>query len=139
MVDDLAKLAEAVGAGGSGSVTFIMAPGRAAAARVRMLSTPATGTILSSLAVPSDRVIACDPQALVHGHSGEPEIVASEEATLHMSDAPTDIGLPGSPATVAAPVQSMFQTSQVSTRLLQNIAFAKRRTGCVAYTDGCTW
>jgi hypothetical protein len=35
MADDLAKLAEAVGAGGSGQVVFVASPGRAAAANVR--------------------------------------------------------------------------------------------------------
>jgi hypothetical protein len=56
-----------------------------------------------------------------------------------MSDTPLAIGTPGSPPTVAAPTQSMFQTAQVSTRMIIDCAWAQRRPNAVAYTDGCTW
>jgi hypothetical protein len=141
MSDDLSKLAGAVMTGGSGAAPmFIASPARAAAARVR-LAAQGSGQIpiVPSLAVPLDRVICADAASIAHGFGGVPEIIASDEATLHMSDTPVDIGTVGSPNTVAAPAQSMFQTSQIATRLLLDVAFVVRRTGAVAYADGCTW
>jgi hypothetical protein len=139
MADDLAKLAEAVGAGGSGDVVFIASPGREAATDVRAAITGGDVDMLASLALPVDRVIAIDPGALVHSFGPDPEILVSDDATLHMSDTPTDIGLPGAPTIVAAPTQSMFQTAQVAMRMILDIAFATRRTGAVAFMDGCSW
>jgi hypothetical protein len=139
MVDDLAKLAESVGTNGSGQVVFVMAPGRAAAAQVRMLATVASGRILPSLALPTDRVIAIDPVALVHCYGPAPDISASDDATIQFDTAPTDIGVPGTPNVVAAPTVSLFQTAHIALRLLLDIAFATRRSGAVAFTDGCTW
>lgn len=137
MAEDLAALAAIVGAGGSGSVVYVTGPGRAAAASIRMPA-EASATVLPSLAVPEDRVVAVDPLSLVHGFGAEPEIFASEEVTLHMSDSPTNVSAPGAPPTVAAPTQSMYQTSQIALRLLLDIAFVARRPA-VAYLDGCTW
>jgi hypothetical protein len=139
MVDDLAKLAESVGTNGSGQVVFVMAPGRAAVAAVRMLAQPASGRILPSLAVPADRVIALDPVALVHSFGPLPDITASGDTTIQFDTAPVDIGVPGAPATVAAPTKSLFQTAQIALRMLLDVAFATRRSGAVAFTDGCTW
>jgi hypothetical protein len=139
MVDDLAKLAEAVGTNGSGEVVFIMGPGRAAAAQTRMLATAATGRILASLAVPADQVIAIDPRALVHSFGPIPDITATDDATIQFDSAPVDIGVAGAPNVVAAPTKSLFQTSQVALRLLLDVAFGVRRSGAVAFTNGCTW
>jgi hypothetical protein len=139
MVDDLAKLAEAVGTNGSGEVVFVMSPGRRAAAVTRMLSQPATGTVLASLAVPPDQVIAVDPRSLVHSFGPIPDITASDDATIQFDTAPVDIGVPGAPNVVAAPAKSLFQTAQIALRLLLDIAFAVRRSGAVAFANGCTW
>jgi hypothetical protein len=138
MADDLAKLAEAV-APPTGDLVFVMHPGRAAAADVRADITGGEVEILPSLAVPAGRVIAIDPASLIHGTTGDPEILATASSVLHMNDAPTDIGVAGAPATVAAPAQEMFQTAQVATRLLVDLGFLIRRAGAVAFMDGCTW
>jgi hypothetical protein len=139
MANDLAKLAETVGANGSGQVVFVMSPGRAAAAAVRMPA-EATATVLPSLAVPADRVIAIDPLALVHGFGSEVELMASEEPLLHMSDTPLNIasGAQGS-GVLATPAQSMFQTAMIATRLIVDVSFAARRSGAIAFMNGCTW
>lgn len=137
MMADLRALAAAVsGPGSSGQVTFITAPGRAAAA---LLDATVRATLLPSPALPADRVIAVDPLSLIHGHDGSPDISASIDATLNMSDTPTDIGTPGTPNLIAAPVMNMFQVGMISMRLLVDIAFAKRRADCVQYADGCSW
>lgn len=137
MVDDLAALAAAVQTnGGSGTTVFVAHPSRAATAAIR--SPELTAPILPSLALPVDRVVAVDPGGLVHGHSGIPEISFGENAVLHMDDNPTQIGTPGSPATVAAPTISAFQTATTALRMILSIAFGAR-PGAVAYADGCDW
>jgi hypothetical protein len=139
MANDLAALAEAAGANGSGNVVYVMGPGRAAAATVRMPA-EATATVLPSLACPENRVICIDTKALVHGFGPDPEILASEEALLHMESVPLQIatGAQGS-GVLATPTQSMYQTSTIAMRMILTVAFCKRRTGCVAYADGATW
>ena len=143
MADDLAKLAASVMTGGSGGdVLFVASPDRCASARTRTaITSSATLPILPSLALAStpDRIIAVDAGALVHGTSGDVEIVATVDAVLHLDTNPTDIGVIGSPAVVAAPGQSLFQAAMSGVRLITDIAFAVRRTGAVAYLDGASW
>jgi hypothetical protein len=52
---------------------------------------------------------------------------------------PLNIGTAGSPATVAAPTQSMFQTAQIAVRMLANVTWAMRRAGMVQYMTGVNW
>jgi hypothetical protein len=133
MSQDLAALASAVGAAGSGQVIFVTGPGRAAT--VPILSPNLTATVLGSLAVPEDRVIAIDPLSIVHGFGSEPEFLISNEAVTHMSDAPLEI-VSGTGPTTADPVRSMWQTDSVALRLLLDIGFGARRSGAVAFMDG---
>lgn len=131
ITDDLAALASAVGAGGSGQVAFIAGPGLAAAIMVRSpdLKVP----VLGSVAVPEDRVIAVDPLSLAHGFGDDPEISASESAVLHMTDDASGSVMAGDP------VRSLFQTAGIALRLIVDVAFAARRAGAVAYVDGVDW
>ena len=137
---DLAALAAKVAPNGSGQVVFIVS---SAAALTFPISFPEVAdkvTVLGSPAVAADRVIAVDPLSLLHAADQVPDIVAGRDATLHMDDSnPAHIGAAGTPNTVAAPVQSMFQTEQVALRLIFDIAFAKRRANAVAYMDGADW
>ena len=93
--------------------------------------------IAPSAAVPADRVIAADAAALLVSVDPAPEILTAEEGTIHMSDVPLEI-VSDSPAT-ADPVRSLFQTASTAARVLHDLAFAKRRSGAVAYVDGATW
>lgn len=132
MTTDLAELAEAVSVGGSGQVVFVTGPGRAATVPIR--APDLRVTVLPSLAVPEDRLIAIDPMSLVHG-VGDVEVDAGEEMLLHMSDEP----LPIVDGATADPVRSMYQTAGIALRMLVDLAFAKRRAGAVAYRDGVAW
>jgi hypothetical protein len=50
------------------------------------------------------------------------------------------IGTPGSPAVVAAPVQSMYQTAQIAIRMTANVSWAMRRAGMVQFiASGINW
>ncbi len=131
MAGDLGALASAVGVGGSGQVVFIAGPALAAAIQIRLpnLKFP----VFPSLAVPVDRIIAVDPAALAHGFGDDPEIMASEEALLHMTDTASGSIMAGDP------VRSMYQTAGIALRLIVDVAFAARRTLAVAYIDGIVY
>ena len=129
LLDDLQDLAMAVSAGGSGKVAFITSPGRAAALGLRA---DITATILPSLAVSDDRIVAVDPRGIVHGFGVEPDLSASTEGVVHMSDTP----LPIRDGTTADPVTSLFQIDAIGFRMLLDVAFVKRRANSVAYMDG---
>jgi hypothetical protein len=88
--------------------------------------------------LPAGRVIAIDASALVHGFDETPDILTSNEATVHMDSAPADLGIAGSPNLVAAPTVSLFQTGQTGLRLVLDMAFAKRVGSAVAYMDNIT-
>lgn len=136
MTEDLAALASAVGAGGSGQVIFVTGPGRAATVPIRAPNL--TTTVLGSLAVPEDRVIAIDPLSIVHGFGSVPEITVGLEPVIHMSDVPLEI-VSGTGPTTADPVRSMWQTDSVALRMLLDVAFGARRAGAVAFIDGADW
>jgi hypothetical protein len=137
---DLAALARACqGTDGSGRVIYIAGPALAADASTRYDIRAGT-TILASTAVQAGRLIAIDPSGVIHSVSPTPMIDASEEAVLVMDTAPPAlIGTPGTPPVVSAPTQSMFQTSQISLRLLLDLGWTKWRSDCVSFMDGVAW
>lgn len=96
--------------------------------------------IITSTAIPVGRVIMVNAGDFVTATGDVPEFEMSNEATLHMEDsAPLAIGTAGSPATVAAPVRSLFQTATMGLRMLMDVSWALRRPGSVQWIDGVTW
>jgi hypothetical protein len=96
--------------------------------------------VIDSGTVPLGTVIVIDAADFVSVGGEAPRFEISDQATLHLEDTtPLDIGTPGSPATVAAPVKSMFQTNSYALRLLLPINWTVRRTGVVAWAAGVTW
>jgi hypothetical protein len=140
MVDDMCALAALVGANSSGGseLLFFAAPGRAHSARLRMPA-ECTATIFGSLALAPNVLVCADPSSIVHGFSGDAEVDASIDATVVMSDTATNVGEPGTPATVGAPTQSMFQSGQISVRALVDVAWARTRPDACALLTGCSW
>lgn len=89
--------------------------------------------------VPAGTVIVVDAADYVSVSDG-PRFEISDQATLHMEDTtPTDISTAGTPAVVAFPAKSMFQTDSLALRLILPINWALRRTGVVAWVAGVTW
>ena len=70
-------------------------------------------------------IIAVDANSFV-SVIGAIDLAASGEPVIHMSDAPLPISTVGSPATIAAPTSSMFQTDATSLRCIQYINWAMR-------------
>jgi HK97 family phage prohead protease/HK97 family phage major capsid protein len=96
--------------------------------------------IIDSGTVPLGTVIAIDAADYVSVTGDGPRFEISDQATLHMEDtAPSDISTAGSPAVVAFPAKSMFQTDSLALRLILPINWTIRRPGTVAWVAGVTW
>jgi HK97 family phage prohead protease len=96
--------------------------------------------VIDSGTVPLGTVIAMDAADFVSVGGEGPRFEISDQATLHLEDTtPADIGTPGTPGVVAAPVKSMFQTDSLALRLILPINWAVRRAGTVAWVAGVTW
>lgn len=96
--------------------------------------------LIQSATVPAGYVILVDAADFFSATGDDPRFDVSDQATLHMEDTtPLAIGTTGTPAVVAAPVRSMFQTDTVALRMILDMNWAMRRTGAVAWTSGVTW
>jgi HK97 family phage prohead protease/HK97 family phage major capsid protein len=96
--------------------------------------------VIASTGVTAGTLIMLDASDFVTATGDAPEFEVSQEATIHMEDTtPLQIGTAGSPATIAAPTQSMFQTAQLAIRMLMDVSWAMRRSGMVQTITGATW
>jgi hypothetical protein len=90
--------------------------------------------------IPDNIVLLVDFDHINAGF-GAPNFLASSVATLHEENAlPLPIGSPGAPATVAAPVRSLYQTNSWALRLLMDVDWKKLRTfGMVQELTAVAW
>lgn len=96
--------------------------------------------IIVSSTVPAGTVILLDAADFFTTAGEAPMFNVSDQATLHMEDtAPLQIGTAGTPASVAAPVRSMYQTDSIAIRMIMEMNWAFRRTGMVVVRTGVTW
>jgi len=157
VVGDLQKLAGALMTGTNGNVrkmvwlinpaqklslSLVSAPGTGAfpfkeeVGRNQLLTYP----IIAAGTVPVGTIIALDAADFVSVGGEAPRFEISDQATLHMEDTtPLAIGTAGSPATVAAPTRSLWQTDSMALRLIMPLNWTLRRTGVVAWMAGVTW
>jgi hypothetical protein len=90
--------------------------------------------------VPVGTVVAVDAYEFATATGDTPRLAISNEATLHEEDtAPLAIGTPGAPATVAAPVRSLFQTDSIAIRLTLYVSWVMRRPGMVQWIATVGW
>ncbi len=80
-------------------------------------------------------VIALDPTAVFLADDGQVTVSASGEATIEMSDAPTQ----DSTVPTASTGVSMFQTNSLAIRAERYINWAKFRTMAVSFIDDANW
>lgn len=80
-------------------------------------------------------VIAVSAPDIYLSDDGDVSIDISREASLEMSDGPTQDGSAGTGSTMV----SMFQNNLVALRAERLINWAKRRTAAVAYMDDVAW
>lgn len=96
--------------------------------------------VATSTAIPVGRVIMLQASDFVSATGDTPEFELSNDAAVHMEDTtPLAIGTAGTPAVVAAPVRSFFQTGVSGLRMIMDVTWAMRRPGMVQYIDGVTW
>ena len=99
-----------------------------------------TYPIIDSGTIPLGTVIFVDAADFVSVGGEAPRFEVSDQATLHMEDTtPLAIGTVGTPAVVAAPTRSLFQTDSIALRLILPMNWALRRTGIVSFVAGVTW
>jgi hypothetical protein len=106
LVDDLQKLATAIGpVSGNGNIVLIASPD-AAAALVMRLPSSVQWPVLTSASLPARTVIAVAANAIVSAVEGSPQIDASQEAEFHRDSVPQEIV--SAAGTVAQPVGSVW-------------------------------
>ena len=141
-VTDLKKMIGQVArAAGAGSIAIVAAPEQHAA--ILYDAEPgfvAAYPVLSSSALADGVVIAIAVNALASA-IGAPDIDTKrgEESTVHMDSVPLQISTPGTPATIAAPVRSLWQTDSAAVRLRIPASWGLRATGAVAWMEDVVW
>ena len=134
---DLAALAEAVATDGSGEVLFVVGPDRLARLRIIAPVLASSIDIVASASVPTDRIVAVEPGAIVTVFS-DLDLFMGPNELVHMSDVPLEI-VSGTGPTTADPVRSMWQSASTALRCIVELCWAKRRAGAVAFLDGASW
>jgi HK97 family phage major capsid protein/HK97 family phage prohead protease len=96
--------------------------------------------VLKSSTVTAGMLILVDAADFVSATGDDMRFDVSDQATLHMEDTtPLAIGTTGSPAVVAAPTRSLWQTDSLGLRMIMDLNWALLRTGTVAWTQSVTW
>jgi len=96
--------------------------------------------VIASTTVPAGMLIMLDAAEFYSATGDSPQFDVSEQATIHEEDTtPLAIGTAGAPATVAAPVRSLWQTASIGVRMMLDMNWTMRRTGMVSWMTGVTW
>jgi HK97 family phage major capsid protein/HK97 family phage prohead protease len=154
MVADLKQLISAiVAAGGGTDIVMLINPAQSISLGFAMTTTgdflfatvteagqKFNVTFIVSQTVTAGTVIAIEASEFATATGDAPRFAVSNEATLHEEDTtPLAIGTPGAPATVAAPVRSLFQTDSIAIRLTLYVTWVMRRTGMVQTIAAVGW
>lgn len=95
--------------------------------------------IIESTTVPSGTIALIDASQVIIASDWAPTVDVSEDATLHLSDAATDLHTVAQDAVGPDNVmQSMFQHDSVAIRLRMSLDFAKRHNAAAYYITGAT-
>ena len=139
MYEDLSTLAGIVAAvAGSSPIVFVASPYQAAAIKMRQPNF--AYEVLASSGLAAGIVLAIASNALVSAADPVPRIEVSDKATLHLEDTtPLQVGVAGSPATVAAPTKSLWQSDLLGIRLILEVSWALRTSAGLAWTESVTW
>jgi Phage capsid family len=95
--------------------------------------------VFAGLAMPTSRIYLIDA-AYVAFAGGTPLWEVSDQATIHEeTQTPLPIGSTGTPAVVAAPVRSLFQTHSAAVKAVYELSWLILRAGAVQELTGVTW
>jgi len=96
--------------------------------------------ILKTASCTADTMYLIDAADFGTASDAAPRFDISDQAVLHMEDTtPLAIGTAGSPATVAAPTRSLYQTDTFGIRMIWMLNWAMLRTGSVQYVTNLSW
>lgn len=94
--------------------------------------------VIGSAAIPSGRVVAIDARTLISSFAGI-TVDANREATVHFDTSPAQIGVSGTPPTVASPTYSLWQMDSLALRVIMRATWCARVPAAIAWMDGATW
>lgn len=95
--------------------------------------------VYAGLAMPTDRLYLIDASYVAFA-GGTPSWEVSDQATIHEETAtPLPIGSAGTPAVVAAPVRSLYQTHSAAVKAVYELSWVILRPGAVQQLTGVTW
>jgi hypothetical protein len=124
--------------GGGGNILYFTSPGRKTALDSYMPQL--AGRTYASAWIPDTELIALDADAFASGFDFNPEISVSMDGLLHMEDTtPAQIGTPGTPNVVAAPVTSLYQVEGVAIKMTLRAAWVLRLPAVAFISTGMTW
>ena len=115
--------------------------GRRSGSRHDVARTPqgsADDIVLGSSSLAPGVLIAIAPNAIASS-MGDVEVEVSDQAAIHMSTTPTDIGMEGTPTFVASPVLSLFQTDCVALLPRLDLTWARRDDRAVSWLSSMNW
>jgi hypothetical protein len=139
MVADIGSLVGALTSAGAGAnPIFVCSPRQAAALKFRA-GNKFDYPILSSTALTVGSIIAIEAGSFVSGFDPVPEFVVSDQAVLHESTVPAAFGTVGTPAIVAAPARSMWQTNSTALRMILRCSWGMRSAGHIQVINSVTW
>jgi len=94
---------------------------------------------IRSVTMPAHQMVLIDAADFVVVGGEAPRLEVSDQATLHMEDtSPLDLAT-GSPAVVASPQKSLFQTDSLALRMVMPLNWLQRRAGTIAWMASTTW
>lgn len=135
MFADLNYLATAVAPVAGERITFVASPKQAAKIALQG-PRPFPYEMRASQALAEGTVAAVATNLVASRIDPTPTFSASEEALVHMVDAPLPIVESG---VTADPVRSMWQTDSIVMRVILGVTWARRASGGVAVVTGATW
>jgi Phage capsid family len=137
LVDDLQKIAIALGPVAGNSNIVLVGSSDASAALKMRLPEGAEWPVLTSNSLAAKTVIGVATAAIVSAVEGVPQIEASKEAEIHYDTVPGEIVDIG--GVLAAPVASLYQTDRVGLKLRWPISWALRDVRGIAWMQNVNW
>jgi len=137
VVDDVQALIAAIAP--AQQIALLANPIQAAMLGSSRLVDGVTVRVFASSVVTAGTVIALDLDAFVHAEE-LPAFDIQEAPIFHEEDTlPLPISAAGAPATVAAPVRSLWQTDCTGIRMVWHVNWGLTRTGAVAWMAAVLW
>ncbi|WP_212496603.1 hypothetical protein [Bradyrhizobium japonicum] len=138
MKADVSAVAAAVApVAGNTEILLVADPVHAMTLRAHRRDLP-TDVALGSSALAPGVLMAIAPNAVASA-MGDVEIEVSDQAAIHMSTTPSDIGTEGAPPVVAAPSVSLWQTDCVSLLPRLDISWQHRDGRAVSWLVPTNW